>query len=45
MDKFRIFVAVLLVIIAVFLGLIYFELRYSNDLQNIIIEYLYNHRS
>lgn len=45
MDKFRIFVAVLLVIIAVFLGLIYFELRYSNDLQNIIIEYLYNHRT
>lgn len=45
MDKFRIIVAVLLVIIAVFLGLIYFEMRYSNELQNIIIEYLYNHRS
>ena len=44
MDKFRVVVTVLLVLITVLLSLIYFEMRYSNKLQNIIIEYLYNHR-
>jgi regulatory protein YycI of two-component signal transduction system YycFG len=45
MGKFRIIVSVLLMLIAIFLGLIYFEMKYSNELQNIIIEYLYNHNS
>jgi len=42
MNKFQKIVSVLLVIIIVLLSLNYFEMRYSNKLQNIIIENLYN---
>lgn len=45
MNKFQKIVSVLLVLIVVLLCLNYFEIRYSNKLQNIIIEHLYNHKS
>lgn len=45
MDKFRIVVVVLLFIITVILLLNHLEMKHSNNLQEKIIEYLYNHKS
>lgn len=42
MDKFRVVVSVLLVLITVLLSLIYFEMRHSNKVQEGIHRYLYN---